>query len=113
MVVAVSVGRPGINALLVASQVVLSIVLPFVTLPLIYLTSSKRIMSVRKPTRSMELQSRNADTQQATTSDGSPVTDEMVNLSNGKIVICVATVVWLVVLAANMYVIIMLGLGSG
>ena len=112
MVVAVSVGRPGINALLVASQVVLSIVLPFVTLPLIYLTSSKRIMSVRKPTRSMELESRNAGTQQAT-SDGSPVTDEMVNLGNGKIVICVAAVVWLVVLAANMYVIIMLGLGSG
>lgn len=49
MVVAIAVGRPGINALLVASQVALSVVLPFVTLPLILLTSSKAIMRVKKP----------------------------------------------------------------
>lgn len=49
MVVAVSVGRDGIDLLLVASQVVLSITLPFITFPLIYCTSSKAIMSVRVP----------------------------------------------------------------
>lgn len=49
MIVAIAVGRSGLNALLVASQVVLSIVLPFVVFPLIYLTSSKTIMKVRKP----------------------------------------------------------------
>jgi metal iron transporter len=46
MIVAVVVGKNGINALLVASQFVLSIVLPFVTLPLVYLTSNERVMSV-------------------------------------------------------------------
>ncbi len=47
--VAIAVGRPGIDTLLVASQVALAIVLPFVAAPLIWLTSSKSVMSVRKP----------------------------------------------------------------
>ena len=49
MVVAIAVGRPGLSTLLVASQVVLSVVLPFISLPLILLTSSKSIMRVRVP----------------------------------------------------------------
>ncbi|KAG0703149.1 natural resistance-associated macrophage protein-domain-containing protein [Suillus ampliporus] len=49
MIVAISSGGAGINTLLIASQVVLSIVLPFVAFPLIYLTSSKMVMSVRTP----------------------------------------------------------------
>lgn len=49
MVVAIAVGRPGINMLLVASQVALSIVLPFVAFPLIWLTSRADIMRVAPP----------------------------------------------------------------
>ncbi|KAH7927366.1 Nramp-domain-containing protein [Leucogyrophana mollusca] len=49
MIVAVAFGKAGINTLLVASQVALSVVLPFVAFPLIYLTSSKTVMSVRRP----------------------------------------------------------------
>ncbi|KAH7915118.1 natural resistance-associated macrophage protein-domain-containing protein [Hygrophoropsis aurantiaca] len=49
MIVAVAFGKAGINTLLVASQVALSVVLPFVAFPLIYLTSSKTVMSVRIP----------------------------------------------------------------
>ncbi|KAK7468654.1 Manganese transporter smf1 [Stygiomarasmius scandens] len=47
--VAVSVGKDGIDRLLVASQVILSVVLPFVAFPLIYLTSSAVVMRVRNP----------------------------------------------------------------
>ena len=54
MVVAIAVGKPGINMLLVASQVALSIVLPFVAFPLIWLTSSKSVMRVKKPQRQDE-----------------------------------------------------------
>lgn len=50
MVVALAVGRQGISTLLVASQVVLSVVLPFIVFPLIYLTSTKVVMQVRNPT---------------------------------------------------------------
>jgi metal iron transporter len=45
-IVAAVVGKDGINALLVASQFVLSLVLPFVVLPLVWLTSNERVMSV-------------------------------------------------------------------
>ena len=43
---AAAVGREGIDKLLVGSQVALSIVLPFVVLPLLVFTASPRIMSV-------------------------------------------------------------------
>lgn len=49
MIVAIAVGRPGLNVLLVGSQVALSVVLPFVAFPLILLTSTKSVMRVRKP----------------------------------------------------------------
>lgn len=45
-IVAAVVGKDGINALLIASQFTLSLVLPFVVLPLVWLTSNERIMSV-------------------------------------------------------------------
>ncbi|KAG7086975.1 hypothetical protein E1B28_002891 [Marasmius oreades] len=47
MTVAVAVGRDGIDDLLVISQVVLSVVLPFITFPLLYLTSRKEVMRVK------------------------------------------------------------------
>jgi metal iron transporter len=47
VIVAASVGRGGITTLLVASQVILSVVLPFIAFPLIYLTSSEKVMRVR------------------------------------------------------------------
>ncbi|TFY83316.1 hypothetical protein EWM64_g694 [Hericium alpestre] len=47
--VAIAVGRNGVDTLLVASQVALSIVLPFVVFPLVWITSSSAIMSVRRP----------------------------------------------------------------
>ncbi len=49
MAVAIVVGRPGIDTLLVVSQVVLSIVLPFVMFPLVWLTSSSLVMKVKRP----------------------------------------------------------------
>ncbi|KAJ7610968.1 natural resistance-associated macrophage protein-domain-containing protein [Roridomyces roridus] len=101
MVVAVAVGRPGISTLLVASQVVLSIVLPFITLPLIYLTSSRNIMRVRK-----------SPTLVSQSSDESPW-DDSVDYSSGFIVTAVGCCIWLLILTANLYVIVTLILGAG
>jgi len=47
VIIAAALGRAGVSALLVISQVVLSIVLPFVVFPLLWLCSSKDIMSVK------------------------------------------------------------------
>src|SRR4051812_30097356 len=48
-VVAVAVGRKGIDTMMVASQVALSIVLPFVIFPLVIIASSPAVMNVTNP----------------------------------------------------------------
>ena len=55
VVVAVAVGRSGVNQLLVASQVCLSVVLPFVIFPLVWICSDKKVMTVtNSPTDASE-----------------------------------------------------------
>lgn len=68
MLVAVIVGHAGINTLLVISQVVLSIVLPFVMFPLIWLTSSSVVMRVSRPRQLVQ--------DEATTSEEEVKSDE-------------------------------------
>ncbi|KAJ7016846.1 natural resistance-associated macrophage protein-domain-containing protein [Mycena alexandri] len=101
MAVAIAVGRPGIDTLLVASQVILAIVLPFITLPLIYLTSSKTVMRVRKP-----------DALVSTVSETNNAWDDTIDYSNGTGTTIVACGIWLVMLTANLYVIVTLILGA-
>ncbi|KAK7044485.1 manganese transporter pdt1 [Favolaschia claudopus] len=94
LIVAVAAGRSGIDALLIISQVVLSIVLPFITLPLIYLTSSKTIMRARKTVTEDNPESSN---------DASAV-----DYSNNLLTTLVGLAIWLVMVAANGYVIVTL-----
>ncbi|KAK0489581.1 putative transporter of the NRAMP family [Armillaria luteobubalina] len=86
LTVAIAVGRSGIDTLLVASQVVLSIVLPFIVFPLLWLTSNRRVMSVKND-------------------DGSSV-----NFSNSIPIALLGAATWLLVVAANVYVLVMLGM---
>jgi len=48
-VVAAAVGNKGLNTMLVASQVILSVILPTVIFPLVYLCSRKELMVVDGP----------------------------------------------------------------
>ncbi|EKM84357.1 hypothetical protein AGABI1DRAFT_67739 [Agaricus bisporus var. burnettii JB137-S8] len=106
MIVAVAVGRSGIDALLVASQVVLSIVLPFITFPLLYCTSSKKIMRIRKDpvTNNSLMQGGGGD---VSAGEGAS-SEQWIDYSNGKITIGVGILIWLVIVAANGYVVISL-----
>jgi metal iron transporter len=171
MVVAIAMGRRGIDGLLIASQVVLSVVLPFVTFPLLWCTSSKAIMSVRKAKRTTDTSSPTADLPtlvatpptysppvgkdtatsptlappsppQSPPTPGSPSgpllgkgatsttpssgkipdspkgveaaeEDEMVDYSNNKVAIVIGAIIWLVVVAANVYVLVDLGIQAG
>ena len=114
MVVALAMGRSGIDQLLVASQVVLSIVLPFVMLPLLWLTTNKKIMSVKKPNLDVSSASMTPKTGSSIEQDveASPVT-ETVDYSNGKIVAGIGYLIWTVVVVANAYVIVTLAMGKG
>lgn len=157
MVVAIAVGRQGINTLLVASQVALSIVLPFVAFPLIWLTSSESVMSVRKPlaphseesqrpvAEAIDRLHRECDPSHSPSpahgtieiekredvADGIveekreqiivPVdednrsmaeSEEWISFANGRVVTGLAYLIFFIIFAANVYVIVMLGLGK-
>ena len=141
MAIAIGLGMPGINALLVASQVVLSIVLPFIISPLLYCTSKKAIMSVCKtrtgagtgagmivedttpevrfsvddvppsPVRDSSSAER-AVTVVVEVMDSDSGEMMKVDYSNNKLVIVVGVVSWLIIVMANVYVIVELGLGG-
>lgn len=157
MIVAVAVGRRGVDALLVASQVVLSVVLPFITFPLLWCTSSKAIMSVRKkktkgsesappseaePVSAMGPRDGSRDERDNSLGESLPKgshvrasvpppsdekvssesincdnlesaeEDEVVDYSNNKLTIAVGAAIWLVVVAANVYVLVDLARGG-
>ncbi|KIP03915.1 hypothetical protein PHLGIDRAFT_110303 [Phlebiopsis gigantea 11061_1 CR5-6] len=105
MAVAIAAGRGGVDTLLVASQVALSIVLPFIVFPLLYLTSSREIMSVKR------------DAACTPSADSTGVRDvegvvETVDYSNPKIVTVLGWLLWIVIVAANVYAIVSLALGQ-
>jgi metal iron transporter len=129
MAVAIAAGRNGVNTMLVASQVALAIVLPFIVFPLLYLTSSREIMSVKKPLAAQTdtetnnkamLQRGSSELGVASSAESVDTTSladlegavETVDYSNSKVVIVLGWLLWLVVLAANVYAIISLGLGQ-
>ncbi|KAG6866854.1 hypothetical protein C0991_008790 [Blastosporella zonata] len=122
--VAIAIGREGINTLLVASQVTLSVVLPFIAFPLIYLTSSKVVMGVRKPPLVAEQDDAASEVEivldEPEVGENRPmaekvevtavVIDETIDFSNGWVLAIVAYVIWGVVLVANAYAIVSLGM---
>ncbi|KAF9229594.1 natural resistance-associated macrophage protein [Gyrodon lividus] len=139
-IVAVAFGRSGINTLLVASQVALSVVLPFVAYPLIYLTSSRTVMSVRVP-RPVTLQTDDMVGETRTTNDARllpssitpsdsdgimeikmigvedkssiPTAAQLdMDFSNSTIMSTLAYAIWLAIFVANIYAIVMLGMGQ-
>jgi len=108
MIVAVSVGQAGINAMLVASQVVLSFVLPFIVFPLVWLTSSRTVMRVYSPAPT-----RPAQTADDAGEEKSVAEVEYLDFSNGWIVASTGYAIWTVLVLANGYVLITLILGKG
>jgi metal iron transporter len=104
IIVAAATGRNGVNQLLVASQVVLSIVLPFMIFPLVWLTSSKDIMSVKDPVAYLDPTGLGEDVERT---ERKPV-----DFSTGKLVTVVGYMIWLTIVVANAYVIVMLCLGN-
>ncbi|KAJ3922376.1 natural resistance-associated macrophage protein-domain-containing protein [Lentinula edodes] len=103
MAVAIAFGRPGINALLVISQVILSIVLPFITLPLLYLTSSKKFMSVERPCSCYT---------SAVVIEAHRCHGTQIDYSNNMFITFLLCGVWIVIAAANVYAIVALAMGQ-
>lgn len=100
ILVAGTLGKPGLSAALVGSQVALSVILPFVTAPLIYYTCRNKYMHVV------------TTTQTELTEDGShEPRREVVNMRNHWLVAVVAGLIWIIIVVMNVANIVLTGLG--
>jgi metal iron transporter len=94
IVIAAAVGKRGLNATLTATQVVLSVILPFVTAPLIYFTSRNRYMTV-------------------TTEEPSGMAETGgVRMRNHWIIAVLAILIWLVIAVMNISLLVLICLGK-
>lgn len=100
VIIAASVGKAGLNQALTASQVVLSVILPFVTAPLIYFTCRSHIMTVMTRPSS-------TDSGEILGASGGGV-----NMKNGWIVMVFAVLIWLVLVVMNVALLVLVGLGK-
>jgi metal iron transporter len=116
-------GGKGLNTMLVASQVVLSVVLPTVIFPLVYLCSRKDIMTVLGPEIDSETspspvsQEIGSNGNQERRGEGSEERRETVerrekSYISPKWVTVLGYLLTFVVLMANVYVFVQLGLGN-
>ncbi|KAK1138836.1 NRAMP-like transporter smf-3 [Aspergillus melleus] len=99
IIIAGAVGKEGLDKTLTASQVVLSVILPFVSAPLIYFTCRNRFMTVP------------ADRISYGQNPGDPV-PEGVKMRNNIFVAGIAIVVWLIIVVMNVALLVLVGLGK-
>lgn len=111
-IVAAALGGKGLNTMLVASQVVLSVVLPTVIFPLVYLCSRKDIMTVTGP--EVESQAITAAAREVSPPTISTPSSErrQKTYTSPKWVTVLGYLLTFVVLVANVYVFVQLGLGN-
>lgn len=102
-------GRQGLGAALNASQVILSLLLPFVSFPLLYFTCNKKIMSVKKRKDTSSIPS-------VTTTGASSRDDdadyEYIDMSNGKFMTVFSIMLWLLVSSLNIYLLFSFSVSS-
>jgi metal iron transporter len=101
IIIAGAVGRDGLNKTLTASQVVLSVILPFVSAPLVYFTCRNRYMTV--PVERVHDGDGDGD---------GGVEREGVKMGNGLVVSVLAVLVWVVIAVMNIALLVLVGMGK-
>lgn len=96
-VISISIGKDALNAALNISQVIISILLPFLTAPLIYFTCNKRIMRVEKPREECE--------------EGSdPNEPQYWQMENSWLTTVIVVAIWLFISVLNVYAIVQMAM---
>ncbi|KAF6810121.1 transporter protein smf2 [Colletotrichum sojae] len=107
VVIAGAVGRKGVSQALDASQVVLSVVLPFVTAPLIYFTCRNKYMTIRTG---------GARFRTVSDDESSPLTTgragDDVKMANSWYTAALAVLIWLIMAVMNVANLVLLGRGA-
>jgi metal iron transporter len=133
IIVAGAVGREGLGAALEGSQVALSVILPFVSAPLIYFTWNAKIMKVEVQRRRQEesvqiplgyqsahrgendnqgmIGSKQDHVPDAGQEDGQPEVDFVV-MKNSWVVGIIALIIWGIMATMNVALLVLLGLGK-
>lgn len=111
IIIAGAVGRSGLTEALNASQVVLSIVLPFITAPLIYFTCCNKYMTVQSSRASFPVtvitNGRRVSGAEAEGSGGSGL-----SMANSWWIAGIAILVWVIIAAMNVANLVLLGKGD-
>lgn len=110
LAVSIFMGRKGLADVLNGSQVVLSLLLPFVSAPLIYFTCSKKIMRVELPPGETAASRSRAGYSQLETDEASGI--QYKDMSNGLITNIVAVVIFLLVSGLNIFLIVSMAMGA-
>ena len=106
IIIAGAIGRKGLSTALNATQVALSIALPFVSAPLIYFTCRNKYMRVGGSggRRGGELLDGQLEME--------PDPDSAIKMRNHWIMSALAVAIWLVITVMNMALLVLLGLGK-
>lgn len=116
IVIAGAVGREGLDAALNGSQVALSVVLPFVSAPLIYFTCMSQYMQVRPGTARIVMTEEEEEegglARLAIRDSGPGAEANNVKMANSIPVVIIAVLVWLIIAAMNVANLVLLGLGK-
>lgn len=114
LAISIALGREAMSKALNASQVVLSILLPFLVAPLVYFTSSKAIMQ-----RELIVDDTSVDeSDHEGNIDCSSQMENLkrvkiVNMANGWIVTIISVLLWIFLTMLNIYAIVELGISHG
>ncbi|KAK9460218.1 natural resistance-associated macrophage protein-domain-containing protein [Lipomyces oligophaga] len=109
------VGREGLGDVLNFSQVILSLILPVVSAPVVYFTCSKSIMRVpvnTSPDTAMTADDSATNIQNQMSFDLERIDIEYVDMSNGKLTTAISVLIWGFISVLNVYLIILLFSGG-
>ncbi len=116
--VTLTMGRKGIADILNGSQVCLSLILPFVSAPLIYFTSVKKYMQVDIDEQDSERHILSSSGNPgnygaiAASRDGTTTGKKTVDFTNGKILTYLSVLTWATIGFFNIFLIVSLALGK-
>lgn len=111
IIIAGAVGREGLSAALNGSQVALSVVLPFVTAPLIYFTCRNKYMTVRNPDHGGNVIERDGVGEVPDSASTGPGR-QRVKMRNHWFTAAFAVVIWVVMAAMNVANLVLTGKGD-
>ncbi len=108
IIIAGAVGRQGLDAALNGSQVALSIVLPFVSAPLIYFTCLNKYMTVQ-PGNARYHQRYGGE--EGVVLSGAEPEEQPVKMANSWPLVILAVLIWLIIASMNLANLVLLGVG--